>query len=264
MLNFFCQILTRSKPLKQHRLYKLAQNIFCLGLVMMTGLIVLVYADQITISGTTDTDDSTIYSSDNLGNAGADLTLYAGQTRTGNLHRALIRFNVAGISSTATISAVTVILTITRAPSAGPATVTDTLYRVTGAWVEGTGIGQGTGGGAGGQQVVGAVCWTYSQFSTVAWTNAGGDYIGSPSAIAIAGTSGTVTFTGSGLVSDVQAWVNSSQPNNGWILLGDEATSQSSRGYGSSENTTSPPQLIVTFVPFVAVELSQWKLSITE
>jgi hypothetical protein len=226
------------------------QLLFFISLLFIIGLIFPVSATQITISGTDDTDDSTIYSDDTLGNAGADLGIIAGQTNTPAIRRGLIRFNLSAIPSTASINSVALTLVITKVPGAGTAVaVTHSLYRVTNAWGEGTGVGTGSGGGTGGTAALpGEVCWSDAQYQTLAWTSSGGDFVSTPSASIDVGTgTGAMTWTGAGLVSDVQSWINGSQLNNGWILRGDETVVPSARKYGASEDSANAPQLIIDY-----------------
>ncbi|MFB3895552.1 MAG: hypothetical protein ACE14V_04540 [bacterium] len=221
-----------------------------LSLLFIMWLVIPVSATQIVISGTANTDDSTIYADDSIGNAGADDGIMAGQTNVPSIRRALIRFNLSAIPSTATIDSVALTLIITKIPGAGTATAVDhSLYRLLNTWGEGTGVGTGIGGGTGGtDNIPGAVCWLYSQYSTAAWTNPGGDFVSSPSATINVGTGlGAMTWTGSGLISDVQGWVNGSFPNDGWILRGDETVTPSARKYGSSENLPNAPQLVINY-----------------
>ena len=49
---------------------------------------------------------------------------------------------------------------------------------------------------------------------------------------------GAYTWSGGTLAQDVQAWVNGTTANNGWLLLGNEAVGQTARRFGSRESTT--------------------------
>ena len=53
------------------------------------------------------------------------------------------------------------------------------------------------------------------------------------------------------MAADVQGWVNSAATNFGWVLLGDEVTSQSSRRFDSRESATAGlrPALAVSYNP---------------
>ena len=57
----------------------------------------------------------------------------------------------------------------------------------------------------------------------------------------------TYTWSGSGLVADVQAWVSNPASNFGWVIRGNEITAGSAQRFNSRENSSNPPQLTVTY-----------------
>ena len=206
----------------------------------------------VTLQGPIVCEDSTLYSNATSDNAGGGDINRAGSTGSAGNRRLIIRFDVSSIPSNATINSVTLAMFCTNVPSGATATTQD-LHRVTNTWVEGTGLGAGTGG----QIVAGAVTWASREHSSVPWTSAGGDFdTTSSAALNVGSTTGSKSWAGSGLVADVQAWVNGSQPNNGWILIGNESAGNTARGYGSAENfsTSNQPALVVDFsAPVTAV-----------
>ena len=138
-------------------------------------------------------------------NDGSGTTLEATAYDVGDDNRLLIRFTgLSNIPSTATIDSVTMTLNCSAntANTAAPNEVE--VYRCTRAWVE----GQAT--------------WNvYSSGNS--WATAGGrgtgDSEAATSLLAAPGdTTGDKTFSSAGMVADVQAWVNGSVVNNGWIL----------------------------------------------
>jgi len=60
-------------------------------------------------------------------------------------------------------------------------------------------------------------------------------------------------WSGAGVVSDVQAWVNTPSANFGWVMVGPETTAQRVRKFYSSEAAQFRPRLTVTvFAPDVS------------
>src|SRR5262249_44400253 len=116
----------------------------------------------------------------------------------------------------------------------------------------GTGGPPGGSGGAshGFAATPGDATWTYNSFNTSTRTTPGGDYVATPSA-----TQGVninpqyVTWSSSGLVSDVQGWVNNPATNFGWMIVGDETTNGTSRLFVSSESphTAYRPALTIVY-----------------
>ena len=57
----------------------------------------------------------------------------------------------------------------------------------------------------------------------------------------------TYTWSGSGLLADVQAWVSNPASNFGWVIRGNEIDAGSAKRFNTRENSTNPPQLTVTY-----------------
>ncbi|CAN5479244.1 hypothetical protein BH09SUM1_BH09SUM1_10210 [soil metagenome] len=213
---------------------------FLVGTVMASGS---ARGAQAILSGSTATADTTIYLNAATDNAGGSTILFAGRNNQPSNRRALISFDLASIPSGATVTGVSLQMTISNLPPSGSVT-SQSLYKVSSSWVEGTGAGTGSGG----TSVPGAATWNSRQDGSLAWTTAGGDFAVSPSATASAPTSFTnVTWSGGGLVADVSAWLAAPATNFGWILIGDESTAQSIRGYNSSEAVSNAPTLTVDY-----------------
>ena len=74
----------------------------------------------------------------------------------------------------------------------------------------------------------GDATWLYAEYNTSGWTNVGGDFSMTLSGSATDSTNGqSVVWSGSSgsqLVQDIQYWVNSAEPNDGWLLQGNEVT----------------------------------------
>lgn len=192
--------------------------------------------------------DTSIYSeSDNNNGLGS---LYAGETAAGAsfaLRRALIQFNVAGsIPAGSTITSVSLTLTLTKNGPAGTAAFS--LNPLLAAWSAGT----ATGIGGGAVPTPGSATWNYSSFNTNLWASAGGE-IGPSSGTTDIGTSvgSTYTFASqSGMVSDVQGWLDNPGSNFGWALkaVNESPNNISAKELGSSESTsTARPSLMITY-----------------
>ncbi len=232
---------------------------FFVVLLFLLGIMESAYTTTITISSdTANIYDTTLYSDSTTDNVGANLLNWVGQNQAGSKRRLLLQFNLSSIPSDAVISAVTVTLNMTRA--AGGLSGNQVFYRVLNSWSQGTGLGRGNvAGGQGGQPVPGGASWAFRQNFSLPWTTPGGDFSSLTSALNNVGsTAGLKAWSGSGLVSDVQAWVNGSLPNNGWILIGDEGASGSARIYSASENLVNSPSLTVMYTETLGV--NEWEL----
>jgi hypothetical protein len=200
--------------------------------------------------------DNSMYSNSGALSNGAGIYLFSGATQDGSIRRCLIRFDTSAIPPGAYIEDAQLTLTISRAVASGNPM---SLYRLVADWGE-AGSDAGDPGGLGAPAQPGDATWTYSFYNTVNWANAGGDYTPLPSASSIVGMSGTAVWAGPQLIADVQAWVNGTTPNFGWILVGDEQSSGSAKRFDSREHPTSAnrPTLTVTYTTTVAVEPTTW------
>jgi hypothetical protein len=191
--------------------------------------------------------DNTIYGngSANLSN-GAGAFLFAGSSGEDRTLRGLIAFNFAGqIPAGSTINSVTLTLTINTPLAVNANTVR--LHRLLADWGEGTSVAP-MGGGIGAPATTGDATWNARIFNTAQWTTPGGDFAAAISASQrVSGSSGTATFTGPGLVADVQAWVNNASTNFGWIMVAEDETGPAVR-FASREGAPAP-SLLVDYTP---------------
>jgi hypothetical protein len=205
--------------------------------------------------------DNTLYqnSTGQLSN-GAGMHFFAGRTTTQlpaaeRTRRGLIAFDVSSIPAGATITSVSLTLHVSRT-NAGPMNMQ--LRRVLADWGEGTSAaGRGEGGGA--PATTNDATWVHRFFNSTSWSTPGGDFSTTVSATTSVGGIGNYTWSGAGLVADVQAWVNGTSSNFGWILLGNEVSIGTAKRFDSSENSTVAfrPSLVVQFVP-TAIEAHTW------
>ena len=114
-------------------------------------------------------------------------------------------------------------------------------------WGEGA-SDAGDPGGIGAQAEPGDATWIHTFYNTSFWTTPGGDFSPTLSATTTVSTVDTTyTWSGSGLVADVQAWVSNPASNFGWVIRGDEVNAGSAQRFNTRENSSNPPQLTVTY-----------------
>jgi spore coat protein A len=176
---------------------------------------------------------------------GAGSWLIAGnnnQGTSGQSRRALIRFDLSAIPSTATITAVTLTMTNDRG-KAGTQTVS--LYRVTAEWGEGS-SNSNADPGKGATATLDDATWAHRLYPSPLWANPGGDFVATASASTPVGNSAAYAWSSAQMVSDVQQWVATPSGNFGWILVGNEGAKATARRFHSRTGTT-PPVLQVTY-----------------
>ncbi len=205
------------------------------------------------------TRDTTLLADNANASNGSGPVFFAGLTgpHGGAVRRALVYFDVTAIPAGATVTSVSLVLSVTREPGSAP--LNGTLRRILASWGEaGSSSSQGTGAAA----QTGDATWSHRFYGTggQTWTTAGGDLAAATSATASFGAVGTkVTFGSSPqLVADVQAWVNHPATNQGWAILGDETTATSATQFAARENSNAAlrPSLSITYSPPVAVPAS--------
>ena len=173
--------------------------------------------------------------------------LFAGRTNqgAGSIRRGLVAFNLSSIPAGATVTDVKLILNASKSNSASTEI---SLHKVTKNWGEGT-SNAGDPGGGGATATTNDATWKHTFFNTQTWTNLGGDFAGSASATLTINGLGSQTWTGPGLVADVQSWLASPSTNFGWELIGNESQSATAFRFDTRENGTASfrPALSVTY-----------------
>ncbi len=123
------------------------------------------------------------------------------------------------------------------------------LHLVLADWQEGAAdAGGNEGSGADADQ--GDVTWTQRVFKSLDWNAPGGDFSNQASATATIGGIGSYTWDStSQLVSDVQGWLDNPTTNFGWLVLGDESKSQTTKRFASRDNpeAANRPVLVVEY-----------------
>jgi spore coat protein A len=204
-------------------------------------------------------DNTLIEKNDGSLSNGAGKFFFAGNTGQGNednTRRAVIAFDIgAAIPPGSTINSVTLQPVMSRGDDNGNRTIG--LHVVSQDWGEGASNASG-GEGAGDSAESGDATWLYTFYdeddppSSPAWASAGGDFAGSPSDTELIGNEGFYTWgSTAAMVQDVQGWLDNPATNYGWLLLGDESTSETAKRFNTRENTDQQerPKLTVDFTP---------------
>lgn len=192
---------------------------------------------------------------------GAGEFLHVSQTgglNGGNIRRSLLGFDIAAaIPSGSTINSVTLDLVLNNA-SAGiggtpPTPVDIALHEALADWSEGTTNPPGPEGPGAAASVGPPRDVTYQSriFGVATWALAGGDFDPVASDTTPVGAAlGTYSWSGSGMVTDVQGWLDTPATNFGWFAkLVDESPSLTGRRFASRTNTTliAQPVLHIDF-----------------
>lgn len=177
---------------------------------------------------------------------GSGPAFFAGRTSQSrsSRRRGLLGFDVAGsLPAGARIVGAELLLELT--PShAEPAWVV--VHGLLMDWSEGPSVASG-GGGALAQP--GDSTWLHRSLPDLLWATPGGNFATDPSAATLVGDVGPYRFASFGLAADVQAWLDGSSAEFGWILLGDETRSSTSKRFASRESDDGalPPALVIRF-----------------
>ncbi len=227
------------------------------GASMVLALAGLARADFLTLTAS---HDNTLVQVQSAGGAqlgaGANQGIFVGRTAQDPINgpgitsdrRGLLMFDLSSIPAGSHINSVTLTLQLTTGNFNAAETIT--LHTVTRAWAEGT-SGTGNAGGAGSPVVAPDATWFYSQYPGTLWNTPGGDFSPNVSGSLAFNSSqplGAYTWSGGTLAQDVQAWVDGTMPNFGWLLLGNETVGLTARRFGSNDSST-PPILQVDFTP---------------
>lgn len=205
----------------------------------------LVQADTITLEATK--DNTLIEGVTDSRSNGAGSFLFAGRTgqRSDSIRRGVIQFDTGSfIPAGSTIDSVTLTLNMSQTNS-GSQTVS--LHRVLSDWGEGT---SASPGGVGAPATAGDATWIHTFFSDSLWDTAGGDFkVGTSASQSVADVGSYRWGSTAGMVADVQSWLDNPSTNFGWLLVGNEALSETSKRFDSRENAIADnrPLLTVNF-----------------
>jgi hypothetical protein len=143
------------------------------------------------------------------------------------VRRAVLAFDIvaSGIPAGSTIDSVTLALTCTKAKTNTGFNVR--LHELLSDWGEGTSDTGNSQTGRGEPATAGDATWVHTFYDTQFWTTSGGDYVGTASATTSVGGQGTYIWgSTSGMVADVQSWLDNPAQNFGWILVGNESQNE--------------------------------------
>lgn len=204
-------------------------------------------ADLITLQPTADT---ALFSGNPNNNLGGHTNFAAGTMANGSLSRALIQFNsAASIPTNSIIHSVTLTLAVTAAASATPSSFE--LHPLLTGWGEGNKTGQ-----TGAPASTGEATWNARFAPGTLWGTPGGqsgiDFAAASSGSTSIGGVGSFTFgSTSGLVADVQNWLNNPGSDFGWLLLNaNESDANTARRFASREDGLGRgPLLSIDFSP---------------
>ena len=186
--------------------------------------------------------------------------------------RGLIHFAVSdAIPPDAHITDVTLVLYLSQTITEPAFKATEvTLHRLRRNWGEGRfDPGGQEGGGANAQS--GDATWLHTFFAAAMWAEPGGDWEPTPSATAMIGNRNLFySWSGEGLASDAQNWLEDPAGNFGWILIGDESEAGTAKRFDSRESfdfdvitgNRTAPRLIVEYVVPGDASSSLWPDSI--
>lgn len=177
---------------------------------------------------------------------GSGPAIFAGRTSQAvdPRRRALLAFDASSaLPAGARVVAAELVLELT--PS-NPGSASITVHRVLAEWGEGA---SSASGGSGAPAQPGDTTWLHAVRPDRYWREPGGDFAAEPSAGAIAAEPGPYRFASSGLAADVQAWLDGSADDFGWVLIGDETGPTTSKRFASreSEDPTIAPALVIRF-----------------
>jgi len=163
---------------------------------------------------------------------GAGPALFAGNNGQSLARRTLLRFDVAGnVPAGAIIGEVSLWMNVSNATDAIARTFV--LHRVLARWGEGT---SSTSGGAGAAATDGDATWLHRFWPGSPWASAGGDFAPAVSGSQVITDVGAYTWTDPAMTPDVQAWLDDTTHNFGWVLVGEENVANTARRFDSREN----------------------------
>ena len=192
--------------------------------------------------------DNTIYSDFPSNSNGAGVHIFAGRILNSNdKRRALVKFDISTLPPGSTVTAVSLRLTVNKENSGS---IAMTVHRLNNSWGEAGSNATGEEG-TGAAAATGDATWIRRTYNTVSWGTQGGDFVAAASDSTNVNAVGNYTWTGAGMIADVNTWAANPSTNHGWILKGDETVSGSAKRFASRTNATtaSRPQLTITYTP---------------
>jgi hypothetical protein len=176
---------------------------------------------------------------------GAGAEFYVGNIKRGALRRGLLRFDLTAIPASATVVSAQLTLQLVKSQKDS---YDVTVNRLLEDWGEGASVSIG---GQGAPATPGDATWTQRFFGDSParnWATPGGSFVGAPSASStVSPTLGPYTWVSAGLQADVQAWVQNSNSNFGWLVQNEFAPTAKAFASRDSANPDLRPVLSVTW-----------------
>lgn len=161
------------------------------------------------------------------------------------LRRGVIAFDLSSIPAGATVTGASLQLYMQQTVSG---TQTVQLRRLLADWGEGTSFSLGGQGAPAGDD---DATWFHTFFPDAQWTTPGGDFVSTATASAPVGGVGFYTWSSAAMADDIQSWVDDPAGNFGWIVIGNEANTQTAKKFDSRQGTVPErqPALTITYLP---------------
>jgi hypothetical protein len=164
---------------------------------------------------------------------GAGQHWFAGRTIQSSLRRGLMAFNVSSIPAEANILEVTLSVHCSRSAIAGLEDIS--MHRVLANWGEGSSNDSGNEGD-GTAASTGDATWFNRIHPSTGWTQAGGQFVATPSLTKPIGNVDFYDLQSEGLAEDVRFWIANPGQNFGWIFRGNELAAGTAKRFDSREN----------------------------
>jgi hypothetical protein len=179
--------------------------------------------------------DNTLFEESPSFSNGIGTGLFAGETSVGQIRRGLIAFDLTSIPAGSVVNSVRLTMRMSRTATGSEPVQ---LHFALAAWGEGTSNADVMGGGGGDEATPNDATWSHRLWGGAEWSTPGGDFRPDASALtAVAGT-GFYSWSGPGVIADVQSWVNNAGVNNGWFILGNESINQTAKRFDTREVAT--------------------------
>lgn len=192
--------------------------------------------------------DNTIYHvhTADQANGQGEFIVTGGASGAASARRGLISFDVASANIPSGATILDVVLTMNLGISSGGATRVS-LQKALRNWGEGFSRGSGNEIAAGGQAGAVDPTWLFARYHGIPWKTPGGDFAGVSASITVS-TKGTYEWSGSGLIADVQSWLDNPMTNFGWFVNSAEAAGNIKAFLSrSSQNAALRPSLEITY-----------------
>lgn len=222
------------------------KNLFITAILLFVSLII--NKESYSVTDTLRAEkDNTLYENDfgQISN-GKGQYMFAGTTAGNQLRRAVISFGVKElIPPGAEITDVKLVLNMSKTISGSKRVK---LYRVTNNWGEGNSDAFGEEGGGTASDINDAT-WIHTYYDNAFWGTAGGDYSPDESAQTNVNNTGFYTWEDPQMIVDVQNWIDNTEQEYGWIIVGDESSFGTAKRFDTKDNPNPAvrPKLIVSY-----------------